>query len=691
VQSAAPAESSLAISQDSPTKDRNAAVQRRWPDGSLYTGQLANGCMDGDGEKSWPDGRKYVGRWRQDMMWGAGKMTWPSGEAYEGQFRKNAFHGHGARTLPNGDRYEGDFVDGEQEGNGVFRDRADGWAYTGQWLHGRMYGQGRCDWPDGASYVGEWVDDIREGQGRLTWPDGSFYEGPFTANCVTGRGRKVFADGAHFEGGFVDGEFEGHGTFHWPDGTEFEGAWCKSGISGPGCHRFPGGTVIAGTFEEGGASGEGTKSWPNGCIYTGLLRSNRIDRSGTLKWPDGRCYVGSFEDDAMHGDGTLTWADASGACTYRGQFRWNEFEGSGVLEWSSGARYKGEFSSGLYHGQGAFEWPNKRSVYSGEWVHGEIWGKGHLTVHNEAGGSLIYEGEFKQGNMEGDGHIQFLAAPSAGSAVDSYQGEFRASRFNGRGAFTWSTGAQLGGLFEDGFCNRVGRKVYPDGMVYTGELRYDLEHGKGILSEPWGKKLVARWEDGKAVKELLASCAPLFDLVDTSLHEDHGNLLPDGRLGSVASRSDSPLSQEETDERCGTPPGGRCLLLPIRDEHGYLIDGKALVGFLNGDRYVGMMRQGRKHGHGGEGRVPSPCRGMYTYADLMTYKGNWVDDVLDGVRHPVTQDVLPVEVRRLHGGPQKAEGGRQKPCPRSARRPSVELTAEEQRACEDARERRAST
>merc|ERR550532_2472076 len=49
------------------------------------------------------------------------------------------------------------------------------------------------------------------------------------------------------------------------------------------------------------------------------------------------------------------------------------------------------------------------------------------------------------------------------------------------------------------------------------------------------------------------------------------------------------------------------------------------------------MKAGRKHG-----------TGMYVYADLATYRGVWEEDVLDGVRHPVTEDILPVEVKHLH-------------------------------------------
>jgi len=660
------------------------------------------------------------------MMWGKGELTTPSGEVYRGQFKANVLHGSGERKWASGDHYTGQFSEGEREGSGTFVEATSGEVFVGQWLHGRMYGEGRVERTNGSSYSGEWVDGIPEGRGRQTWADGSFYEGPFKRNSAEGAGRKVFLDGSWFEGQFIDGEFEGHGVFHWPDGTEFEGLWRKNEIAGPGCHRFPGGTTIAGTFKDSGASGEGTKRWACGCVYTGMLLRNRIDRSGTLRWPDGRCYIGSFEDDAMHGEGTLVWLDEGGICTYRGEFDSNAFAGKGRVEWSSGARYEGAFSMGLYHGEGTFRWPGGRGIYHGSWVRGEMSGQGKLEVSNtdhEGDFSYEYAGDFLNGHMEGAGSVMF----SRDGAIDHYQGDFRASRFSGRGCFVWGSGAQLEGLFEDSYCNRVGRKVYPDGRVYTGELRYDLEHGKGVMREPGGRSYVALWKDGEVVKELVMSCAPEFDLVPTeagvnqgfSLQGNQGNFTPGsassrsagqpGSRGEPASRGDpgsrgelSPVPDrqismqniihipsaegsfaaiEEGDDSSATgssggkasfgrPPsnggsaqederddGGeddddfpvsevsltrvptgaqRKPLLPIIDEFGQLAEGKALVVFLNGDRYIGHMRAGRKHG-----------RGMYVYADLETYRGVWEEDVLEGVRHPVNEDVLPVEVRRL--------------------------------------------
>mmetsp|Transcript_121071 Transcript_121071/g.270287 ORF Transcript_121071/g.270287 Transcript_121071/m.270287 type:complete len:687 (-) Transcript_121071:70-2130(-) len=592
--------------------------QRVLADGSFYDGEICRGSMQGYGERTWPSGRRYLGEWRQDMMWGEGELKWPDGGSYAGQFQKGAFHGKGARAWPNGDSYIGDFDTGEQDGLGTFRNAAEGWSFTGQWVHGRMYGQGRVEWKGGFSYIGEWRDSIREGRGKFTWPDGSWYEGPFHNNHIEGHGRKVFADGAWYEGHFADGEFDDHGTFHWPDGTEFEGLWRRSEIVGPGCHRFPSGTAIVGQFEDGGASGQCTKTWPDGCVYTGMLLRNRIDREGTWKWPDGRCYVGQFEDDSLHGQGTLIWYDDAGLCTYKGEFKCNQFDGRGCLQWSNGACFSGELKDGHYHGEGSFTWPGGLSVYTGHWEHGEMRGHGALTCDNsdyngsadcdDLGdhefGSYVYVGNFSNGNMEGDGAVSF-SLPSG--RVDKYKGKFQASRFNGMGAFTWGDGApltSLQGLFEDGYVNRVGRKVYPDGHEYIGELRFDLEHGKGLIREihiddcgPPGH--VAMWKDGVLVRPLLETCAPVLDIA-----------------------------------------GERKGLLPVMDENGVRVNTKAMVVFLNGDHYVGEMKGGMKHG-----------QGMYVYADMVRH--NFKDNYTAAPK--VKQLLAPME--RRPGSPRASSRG----------------------------------
>jgi hypothetical protein len=433
----------------------------------------------------------------------------------------------------------------------------------------------------------------------------------------------VLPDGSWFEGHFHDGELTGTGTYHWADGTEFEGLWHNSEIVGPGCHRFPDETTITGVFEDRGASGEGEKKWANGCIYKGMLLRNQIHHHGVLKWPDGRQYVGAFQDETMHGEGTLTWSDKDGLCRYRGRFENNVFHGAGVLDWSNKARYSGEFRNGLYHGVGCFEWPDRVNVYRGQWECGDMCGRGVLASGGEHcggagknGDAFVYVGEFFKGHMEGQGHATF---PVAGGALkgprDSYRGSFGRSMFHGLGTFAWASGHSISGSYRNNTCNDVGCKVYPDGQVYYGELEDDLEHGKGVLLEN-DTRLIGLWTKGRLVQELFETAVPALDL--------------DAMLGEEWQRVFGGLREAKA------PLGGRPGL-PALNDQGDPVEGEAIVLYLSGDKYVGHVKAGKKNG-----------LGMYVYADLTAYKGQWEMDVINTVRHPESERDRSEQVLKLH-------------------------------------------
>jgi len=554
-----------------------------WNDGTEYAGEFRDGFAWGQGEKKWSNGRSYSGEWVRDMMWGNGEMTWPSGDKYAGQFCKGVFHGRGTRSWSNGDRYTGDFVNGEQEGEGSFENAEEGWTYAGHWVHGTMSGDGQMTWPDGVLYVGEWMNGVRNGTGRLTWPDGSSYQGQFINGCVEGHGRKTMPDGSWFEGTFKEGEFEGQGTFHFADSMEFEGLWHKSAVVGPGTHRFPDGTSITGVFESRGARGEGTKTWAQGCTYAGRLLHNHIHHYGVMKWADGRCYVGHFKDEAMHGVGMLNWKDDLGACSYKGYFEENLFQGHGFLEFANNAQYEGEFRFGLYDGRGRFEWPGG-SFYHGEWSKGLMHGRGVLC-HASAGlnESFIYVGEFVHGEMQGCGCVTL---PNEDGSMDEYRGEFESSECRGYGIFT-AAGLRLAARFEaDG---EVGEKALSSGEVYCGQMQRGIENGEGCVQV--GDEYVAgSWSNGK--RETWLEEAP----VDPS---SQIRVFSAVRGAGASSASSQPN------------------------------DGVALAVLPSGDTYVGFLKDGKKHG-----------RGMYVYGDQTAFKGEWVNDFLDGVAHPHQTEIV---------------------------------------------------
>ena len=70
--------------------------------------------------------------------------------------------------IQNGHSYKGDFIDGKMHGNGLYR------------------------WPDGSEYEGEYKENIREGKGRFKWKNGIYFEGNFVDGKPNGKGKMIY-------------------------------------------------------------------------------------------------------------------------------------------------------------------------------------------------------------------------------------------------------------------------------------------------------------------------------------------------------------------------------------------------------------------------------------------------------------------------------------------------------------------
>ena len=144
----------------------------RYPDGSFYTGDVADGKCEGMGR----------------LVWGSG-AEW-KGDIYEGGFRDNELNGRGKYVWSNGDTYEGEIVDGKCSGYGKYT-----WGRNTPW--------------EGDVYEGHWRDGKRTGRGKYTWANGDIYEGDFVDDKRTGVGTYTYANGGVKSGRFRNGKFLG--------------------------------------------------------------------------------------------------------------------------------------------------------------------------------------------------------------------------------------------------------------------------------------------------------------------------------------------------------------------------------------------------------------------------------------------------------------------------------------------------
>lgn len=158
-------------------------------------------------------------------------------------------------------------------------------------------------------------------------------------------------------------------------------------------------------------------------------------------------------------------------------------------------RYVGHINNAQKSRWGQFTWTNgvfKDCVYQGEFVNGQLHGKGRMTYRS----GRVYEGDFAENAPDGFGEEVFENGDryigryrrgfKAGQGVysysngDVYKGEFADNKPNGRGVLTMKNGSVYEGDFKNGRCWGKGTFTYHNGDMYVGEWVNSLKHGQGV-------------------------------------------------------------------------------------------------------------------------------------------------------------------------------------------------------------------
>jgi MORN repeat len=147
------------------------AIEKYYPDGSVYKGDMQGSQKQGYGKIVWVDGDTYEGEWKDDIQNGWGKNIWKEGSSYSGFFVNNL-----------------------KDGVGLYYWQ-DGTEYFGEWKCNKMNGVGKYKWNDGKIYLGEWVDGNMEGFGAIVWKDGRKYEGSWHIGKKHGEGVTFYTNG----------------------------------------------------------------------------------------------------------------------------------------------------------------------------------------------------------------------------------------------------------------------------------------------------------------------------------------------------------------------------------------------------------------------------------------------------------------------------------------------------------------
>ncbi|MDR2781413.1 MAG: hypothetical protein LBB21_03070, partial [Holosporaceae bacterium] len=241
---------------------------------------------------------------------------------------------------------------------------------------------------------------------------------------------------------------------------------------------------------------------------------------------------------------------------------------------------------------------------------------------------------------------------------NSYEGEFKGGKKNGKGKLTYPDGSSYEGIFRDGKENGKGKFTYPDGSFYEGDFEKGVKKGlfldKNIKSrEEEEKKKREEEEKKRKIEEEKKNIAEkeVIDPKNWLTDEQQQNKL------NILLNSNKPPEKITFFGKCDNnkiKKGKGVVVYPngnyyagnfdnnLRDGEGKFIlrgkdnsiqreynclyrDGKIVNGYTEiydiGGRisYEGEFKDGKKNG-----------RGKFTYPDGSSYEGIFKDDEKDG-------------------------------------------------------------
>ncbi len=119
--------------------DKKLAEEIKKSSMTTYKGDKKDGRMHGKGTMNYVDGSIYTGEWANGKRSGVGKLTWMSGKGeYYGQWKEDMKDGYGESVFPNGGSYRGEWKEGKIHGYGIKTD-ARGVECCGIWQAGNLY------------------------------------------------------------------------------------------------------------------------------------------------------------------------------------------------------------------------------------------------------------------------------------------------------------------------------------------------------------------------------------------------------------------------------------------------------------------------------------------------------------------------------------------------------------------------
>ena len=230
--------------------------------GLLYYGPVKYGILSCDNpsdecEIKFPDGTIYVGQIKNNEITGTGKYFFPNGTTYIGEVLNGFRHGFGKFESNKEElSYEGNWKNGLKNGFGIMKKK--GSIYEGNWKDGFIDGKGKLKWKSGNVYKGDFKMGKMDGNGYMIWfNEHKKYSGEWKNNIQNGFGVEIWYEekGEHkylfnrYIGEWKNGKRDGYGIFYYSNGAKFEGTWKDDNKEGFGVFTYSDGRKYYGLFQ----------------------------------------------------------------------------------------------------------------------------------------------------------------------------------------------------------------------------------------------------------------------------------------------------------------------------------------------------------------------------------------------------------------------------------------------------------
>lgn len=299
---------------------------------------------------------------RQRYIGKSAQIDYANGSKYYGKIFKAQPHGYGVKTWPDGKRYQGNWLRGRMHGNGELLLGGQGESFAGEFKSGLPWGLGIRKWANGDYYEGEYFKGYQQGSGLfISKEQGWKYDGQWEGGKMNGVAVCQWADGTTYTGEWKQCQKEGHGTLQFPDGSIYKGQFRHDQPNGQGQKVFPDGSTYEGQFLIGMFHGHGKfKQASDHSEYDGNWRQNKMKGYGTKKSNNGAIEIsGNFDGKNMvNGKGYKKWKNiryeqsthypfkqikAEEMYVYRGSLKDSQIQGYGEFKWPDGRHYIGDF------------------------------------------------------------------------------------------------------------------------------------------------------------------------------------------------------------------------------------------------------------------------------------------------------------------------------------------------------------